>query len=45
MINKGSMECYFLVRDVPPRLDTDRTKGTWAQRLAGAGWVGEWQGF
>ena len=21
------MECYFLVRDVPPRLDTDRTKG------------------
>ena len=34
------MECYFCVRDVPPRLDTDRTKGTWAQRLAGGrvGW-------
>ena len=40
MINKGSMECYFLVRDVPPRLDTDRTKGG-----GGGGGVGQWQGF
>lgn len=35
------MECYFLARDAPPRLDTDRTKGTWTQRLAGRDGLGK----